>query len=80
MMDTRFYFFALDSDMLEGIGANQLKFSAPVWMHSPEFLDQHGEGWRPVDHTIVPTPQGYTVSVMMQRELHVPGSDTTSTP
>ena len=49
----------------------QIHFTKPVWMHSPEFIRDHGTGWRVVGYQIVGgTDAGDLVmSVMLAREV-----------
>jgi len=50
-------------------------FTKPVWMHDPNFVDTHGDGWRTVGYQFVGQhPSGdLIISVMLARDIPVEG-------
>lgn len=69
MIDTRFFFMRVSSDLVEGMGPESLNYMQPAWMHSQEFLAQYGDGWKPVSHTLTPIKDGYSISIMMTKDV-----------
>lgn len=69
MIDTRLFFFVIGPELL-----GNLTFFTPAAFHDEGFLQQQGEGWVPVDHTITPTGDGSALlSIMCTRETDVTG-------
>ena len=48
-----------------------MHFAAPVWMHSPEWIEQHGTGWRTVGYNVVGVHESgdMVMSVMLVRDV-----------
>lgn len=67
MIDTMVFTFNVTEDSL-----GQGRFTSLVAFHDPGFIAQHGEGWVPVDHSLLQLPSGVIVlSVMLNRELTI---------
>lgn len=71
MIDTRFFFMKVSTELVEGMSLDALNYMQPAWMHSPEFLAQYGDGWKPISHTLTPIKDGYSISIMMVKDVEV---------
>ena len=68
MKDTRFFFFDLKATHV-----GDLKFWDPSAFDDANFLKEQGEGWQPVDHTILPKTDGtFLLSIMAVRKIDGP--------
>lgn len=64
MIDSRVFFFKLDSP---AVGND--RFMALTVFHDEGFIEQQGDGWVPVNHTLTPVDGGWMLSVLANREV-----------
>jgi len=72
MIETKFFFTPFEPPVLAG--SNSVSYEAPVWLQSPEFLRDHGDGWVPVNHTYYKARGKMFTSLMLTREITIPDS------